>query len=223
MDLNRKYWNQQQKALQKALSHSGDHRKAIDLFLSQHAMVHSAEMAQSGSWSFEEEIWQDTDEVIIRRIPKNSEHSIAWIFWHIARIEDVTMNLLVAGYPQLLNEGNWLERMKVKICETGNGLDAQGIAALSASMDIDMLRDYRKAVGRRTREIVQRLQPDEMNQKVSPSRLKQVMDEGALAETMRGLIDYWGNLKIAGLLLMPPTRHNFIHLNEALRLKHKRR
>ncbi|MGE5220948.1 MAG: DinB family protein [Omnitrophica WOR_2 bacterium] len=233
MDPYRKFWNEQQKALQEALSRSGNHQKAIELFLSQHAMVHSVEMAssemapstmdRSRSWSFEEEIWRDTSEEAIRRIPKNSEQSIAWIFWHIARIEDVTMNLLVAGNPQLLNEGNWLERMKVEICETGNGLDAQGIEALSASIDIVMLRAYRTAVGRRTREIVQQLHPDEMNQKVASSRLKQVVDEGVLADTMLGLIDYWGSLKIAGLLLMPPTRHNFIHLNEALRLKHKRR
>jgi len=36
------------------------------------------------------------------------------------------------------------------------------------------------------------------------------------------VIDYWSGLTLAGLLLMPPTRHNFIHLNEALRLKQKR-
>jgi hypothetical protein len=48
------------------------------------------------------------------------------------------------------------------------------------------------------------------------------MDEGAVVEAAQGLIDYWGRRNIAGLLLMPATRHNFIHLNEALRIKHRR-
>jgi hypothetical protein len=48
-----------------------------------------------------------------------------------------------------------------------------------------------------------------------------VMDEGAVVEAARGLIDYLGNRTISGLLLMPPTRHNFIHLNEAERIKKK--
>ena len=44
----------------------------------------------------------------------------------------------------------------------------------------------------------------------------------AVLPTGNAVIDYWSGLTLAGLLLMPPTRHNFIHLNEALRLKQKR-
>ena len=48
------------------------------------------------------------------------------------------------------------------------------------------------------------------------------MTEGAVVEEARDLIDYWGKRTIAGLLLMPATRHNLVHLNEALRLKRRR-
>jgi hypothetical protein len=48
------------------------------------------------------------------------------------------------------------------------------------------------------------------------------MDEEAVVEAARGVVDYWGRLNIAGLLLMPPTRHCFVHLNESLRLKQRR-
>ena len=99
----RKTWNQQQKTLRAALTRSDDHQKAIELFLSQHAMLHAAAMSQSGLWSFADEIWRDLSEEAARRIPPNGEHSIAWIIWHLARIEDVTMNLLVAGSPQRLH------------------------------------------------------------------------------------------------------------------------
>ena len=223
MDPNRKFWNEQQQKLQRAFTHPEDHQKAIGLFLDHHAMVHSAKMSQTGLWSYEDEILEGLTEADIRSIPENEEHSIAWIIWHLARIEDVTMNMLVAGSPQLLNHENWLEKMKVTTHETGNALDATGIADLSAAIDIDALRNYRMAVGRRTRDIVKKVQPGGFKQKVQPARLEQVMAEGAVVQATHWLTDYWSKKTIAGLLLMPPTRHNFIHLNEAARLKQKLR
>jgi len=223
MDPNRKFWNEQQQKLQRALTHPDDHQKAIGLFLEHHAMVHSEKMSQTGLCSFEDEVLDGLTEADIRNIPENEEHSIAWVIWHITRIEDVTMNFLVAGSPQLLNQENWLEKMKVNSHETGNALDTAGIADLSATIDIGALRAYRISVGNRTREIVKKLQPDDFKQKVLRTRLEQVMKEGAVVEATRWLTDYWGKKTIAGLLLMPPTRHNFIHLNEAARLKLKLR
>jgi hypothetical protein len=221
IDPQRKQWNQQQQALQKALSPGGDPTRAVEIFLSQHAMLHSAHISQSGLFSFEDEIWQGLSEEAARCIPPKMDHSIVWIFWHLARIEDATMNLLVAGSPQLLLSQGWLERMKATARDTGNAMSPAEIAELSASIDIAALREYRSAVGGRTRQIVSQLQPHLLKQKVDPVWLQRVMDEGAVVEAARGLIDYWGNRTISGLLLMPPTRHNFIHLNEAERIKKK--
>jgi len=50
-----------------------------------------------------------------------------------------------------------------------------------------------------------------------------VRDEGAVVEAASAVLDYWSKRTIAGRLLMPPTRHCFLHLNEAQRLKHRRR
>lgn len=223
MDTNRKLWNEQQQKLQHALTHTGDHQKAIGLFLEHHAMVHSAMMSQTGLWSFEDEVTKGLTEADFRNIPAKEEHSIAWNIWHIARIEDVTMNMLIAGGPQLLNQDDWLEKMKINSHETGNALDAAGISALSTAIDIDALLSYRIAVGRRTCEIVEKLQPGDFKQKVRSDRLERVLREEAVEETTRWLTDYWSKKNIAGLLLMPPTRHNFVHLNEAARLKQKLR
>jgi hypothetical protein len=147
---------------------------------------------------------------------------VAWLIWHIARIEDVTMNVLVAGRAQIMHRDNWLARMKINLHHTGNIMSEAEVAHLSASISIEALRAYRLAVGRGTREIVRQLQPEEVTQKVNPLRLEQLMAEGAVAKEASGLIDYWGKRSIAGLLLMPATRHNPVHLNEASRLKRRR-
>ena len=223
MEINRKLLNEQQTELRRVMTGLNQHDKAIRLFLRQHAMLHSARMTDGETWSFEDEILNDMTEEQIRRIPMNCEHSVAWCIWHLARIEDVAMNLLVAGSPQVLNRENWLERIKVAVRDTGNAMDAEAVARLSAAIEIEALRAYRVAVGRRTREIVQQLEPGALKQRVDPLRVQRVWDEGAVVEGARGIVDYWSRRNIAGLLLMPATRHNLTHLNEALRLKKRRR
>lgn len=217
MEPNRNLWNQRQKEL-RGLLESGDHQAAVALFLEQHAAVHASAMAGSGSWSFADEVWEGHTEESARRIPEKGEHSLAWIVWHIARIEDVTMNVLAAGGPQILLRDGWLERLGITLRRTGNVMDREAVANLSAAIDLEQLRSYRMAVGRGTREIVRQLQPGELKQKVDPARLQRLSDEGAVVEEASGLLEYWGKRTIAGLLLMPATRHNFVHLNEARRL-----
>jgi hypothetical protein len=195
------------------------HDKAIQLFLNQHAMLHSKKMAQTVIWSFEDEVLNDMPEAQVRCIPLGREHSVAWLIWHMARCEDITMNLLVAGTPQTLHTGGWLKQMKITICDTGNAMDRTSLATFSKAIDLEALRNYRLAVGRRTREIVKQLLPAELKRKVESSRMQQVMREGAVLEAARGIADYWSKRNVAGLLLMPATRHNLIHLNEALQLK----
>jgi hypothetical protein len=94
-------------------------------------------------------------------------------------------------------------------------------ADLSTAIHPQALRAYRSEVGRRTREIVRLLSPEDLKRSVDSVRLQNVRDEGALLPEAEGLLEYWGNRNIAGLLLMPPTRHNFVHLNECLAIKKK--
>jgi hypothetical protein len=144
-----------------------------------------------------------------------------WVLWHLARIEDVTMNLLAAGSEQVLTSGDWASRLKTEYKETGNALDRKGIEELSRSIDTGELRAYRCAVGRRTREVVQALTTEDLGRKVDSRRLDRSVDEGAVVDSTRWLVEYWGKKTIGGLLLMPPTRHNFVHLNEAERIGKK--
>jgi hypothetical protein len=220
MDANRQQWNQGHQKLHRALA-ANDHQKAIDLFLAQHATIHSQKMSGAKGWSFEDEVFNGLIGEHFRCVPPGGEHSIAWIIFHIARIEDITMNMLVAGTHQLFVRDGWIKKLNTNITHSANSMDDRSVAALSAQMDVAALRAYRQAVGRRTREIVRKLKPEELKQKVDPARFQKVMDEGALLPEAIGILNYWSKRTIAGLLLMPPTRHNFLHLNEALRIKQK--
>lgn len=223
VNFHRKMWNTRQSELRLLLERGSQHTEAIALFLCQHATLHAAKVSRSDAWSFEDEVLDDLREEVWRRIPRNCEHSIVWCIWHLARIEDVTLNMLVAGTSQIASQEGWFERLKTVARDTGNAMDWEDMQQLSAAMDLAALRAYRMAVGRRTRTIVQGLQPEDLTKRVDKGRLQQILDEGAVLPQAIELIEYWGNRDIAGLLLMPPTRHNMVHLNEAYQLKNKRR
>ncbi len=222
MDTHHQLWNEQQKELREALLSFKDHERARALFLSQHAALHSAKVTPGVPWSFEDEVLDGMADAHIRRIPQGCDYSVAWHIWHLARIEDITMSVLLAGRPQLFVRGGWQERLKAPVVDTGNAMTKAEVAALSDALDLAALRDYRVAVGCETRDIVTATSVETLKQKIAPARLQQLLDEGAVVEAAHGIIDYWGRRKLAELLLMPPTRHNLVHLNEAARLKQRR-
>lgn len=222
LEANRKICQKQQKELRQKLLSAGEYQEACQLFFRQHAMLHSESMSRKGLFSLEDELFEDLSDESARRIPVGSEHSIVWNIWHIARIEDVTMNILVAGTQQVMDRADWQKEMKVEFYDTGNATKMENIKELSNSIDLSNLRAYRAAVGRRTREIVKDIQPQDLKIKVDPDRIEQLRASGAVVEEASELLDYWSKRNIAGLLLMPATRHNLVHLNEGLRLKEKK-
>ena len=130
---------------------------------------------------------------------------------------------LVAGRPQVWDEADWADKLHPTRPDTANVMTRDEALALTDSLDLAGLRAYRAAVGRRTRENVQNLQPGDLKQKVDPEHIALLRASGAVVEEADVIIQYWSKRTLAGLLLMPATRHNMVHLNEALRLKNKKR
>lgn len=218
LDQWRKLCLQQQTELRRLISNGSKHPQAIRLFLTQHALLHSVKMARTEAWSFEDAVLSGLTDDHLRRLPRGG-HSIAWLIWHIARCEDITLNVLIAGGSQVLHTRNWLKRLNITARDTGNAMNSAETAAFNRSIDIAALRAYRLAVGRRTRAIVKRLMPSQLRQRVDPARIQRVLEQGAVLPAAHGIADYWAARDFAGLLLMPATRHNLIHLNQALRVK----
>jgi hypothetical protein len=136
METYRKRWNQRQKDLRQLLEQRQPPAEAIDLFFTQHAELHSTKLGGNADWSFEDLIFDYLDEDGFRHIPPKQDHSIAWLVWHIARIEDVTMSMLVAGKPQLFIRDEWLGRLGIEWTHTGNAMTSDEIAKLSQMIDM---------------------------------------------------------------------------------------
>ena len=212
-------WNVDHKRLRNYLS-SGEHiQSAKDLFCYLHGVMHSGILLQGDSWSYADSIFNDLTETQLRLIPEKADHSLIWIIWHISRIEDITMNILVKGGDQVYLSQKWKTRLNSPIHHAGNLIQDDELRSMSNTIKTDQLLQYRLAVGRNTQEIVRDLSSGELSQKTHPDRLDRILEEKALHPEADVLVDYWSRKKIYQLLLMPPTRHLMVHLNEALALK----
>ena len=165
-------------------------------------------------------LWKDLPPNEYAVMPTPKDETIAWAVWHIARIEDLTMNLLVAGGPQVFGD-SWQERMHVSVRDTGNAMsDGEIMDFIKTIRTAELLR-YRDAVGMRSREIVRSLKPEDMRRKVSPESVSRILAEGGVTRQKDSvwLLDFWGKKDVAGILLMPLTRHQTLHLNDCFQWK----
>jgi hypothetical protein len=220
MDMRQRLLQQQPK-LWRLLHARGQWNEARPLFLRQHAMLHSAAVEPECEWSYKDAVLEGLTENQMRVQPGEGINSLAWLIWHMARTEDVTMNFLVAGRPQVLVDTNWLEQLKLTRRDIGTSMNDSEVADISARVHILALRAYRAAVGHRTREIVRNLQPAEAEERVDTTRIQALLSAGALVEGAYSLTEYWGGKRKTALLAMPATRHSLTHLNQARLVRKK--
>ncbi|MEN2766292.1 DinB family protein [Ornithinibacillus xuwenensis] len=225
MDMNeRRTWNDNHKKLKQILVRPEAHNEVIQLFLSHHLLLHASSISQTNYTTLEDKLLKGLHERLFRQYPvpnPDTNNSIAWHLWHIARIEDMTMNVLVSDRNQVLFSEDWLTKMNVPLTHSGNDMQEEEIADLSRNIDINSLLAYRAAVGRRTREIITSLKPGQFIMKINADRIRRLFEENAVMEKSKWLADYWSKKNIAGLILMPATRHNFLHLNKSIRIKER--
>jgi len=221
MEYTKKTWSQNQKILRNLLGKEATFKEAISLFMDQHARVHALDVSGIECFTFEDELWKDIDEISFRLGLNKKGRTVAYGIWHSTRIEDITMNLLVAEEEQVIDEYNWLNRINSSIYDTGNALDSTEIIEFSKTINMEALKDYRNFVGKKTRNIVNSFTYADLKRKVSKSGLEKIISLGAVVKDEKAswLVDFWGKKTVAGILLMPATRHLLVHINESMEAK----
>jgi hypothetical protein len=223
MDSHLKHWNDQHQLLRRLLLKDKAYQPALSIFLEHHAAVHAAKLHPGAHWSWHDEVLNGLTPEQMRYTPKGSPHSVAWRIWHMARIEDVTLNVLLTNGTQVFTSGKWIDKLEIDYTSVGNEMSDADIVKLSETINLKALFAYRLAVGKRTRMIVKRLNLDLLSRPPASDRVQRLVAERAVQPPALWLLDSWGGHPAANLLLMPATRHPFVHLNEIKRLLPKLR
>ena len=143
---NRKNWTQKQDLLRKTLSSKARFDEAIQLFLSQHAAVHSAAISGGENWSLHDEVLANLSEELIKRVPRPGQNSIAWLLWHITRIEDMTINTLSMNQAQVWNI-EWAAQLGYALPDCGASMDETDVADFSSRIIVGSLLDSALQLG----------------------------------------------------------------------------
>ena len=210
----RREWNKMHGLIRTILMKEKNYRKALPLLLEHHAAVHSALLG--GKWSYQDEELAPLTDAGWRSSPGGKQSAI-WKIWHATRVEDVTVNLLLAGSKQVFDSA-WRRKLGAACVDVGNDMPAEDLTRMNRSLNIKALLAYRLAVGRRTRSVLRKLKPDPLWEKPAPERIERIRKEKAVRPKAEWLLKFWGGNPYANLLLMPATRHPFVHLNEISRM-----
>jgi hypothetical protein len=215
-------WNPKQAALRESLPKSDRFDETIRLCLELHGLVHSGNVTIQKRPTPLDELFDGLTKEAFSVMPSPKDTTIAWNIWHITRIEDITANILINDGKQVLNN-TWLKKLKSSICDTGNAMTKNEIKNWSKFLNMEMLRRYRNEVGQRTQSILKNLTFPDLKQKMKLESVNRILAEGGVTSHKDSiwLLDFWGKKAVAGILLMPITCHQIIHLSGSMKLKQK--
>ena len=151
---------------------------ARDLFLQQHAAVHSVAVG-GNKMSMADRTFAGLSDAQMRVRPREDLNSLAWLMFHIARAEDVFLNALLAGRPHVFDDA-WSKRLGITRRDFGFGMTTAEVSDLTQQVDIGALREYRDAVGLRTRDIVGGFKPQDWQGAIEAPAVEHAAADGSL-------------------------------------------
>src|SRR5262249_1528980 len=92
------------------------------------------------------------------------------------------LNPVLSGHAQVLDDGGWLKRLGIARRDFGIGMSSAEVWDLTRQIDVGAVREYRDAVGRRTREIVEAFRPEDWQGEGPTERRQRAGVERAAAE-----------------------------------------
>jgi hypothetical protein len=187
---------------------------ASTLFLTQHAGMHGVAVRGRGRPTLADRTFGELTDAQMRLRPAPAANSLAWLLWHMARAEDLFVNTVLFARPQVLADG-WSARLEVAPVDIGTGMTAAEAAALADGVDLPALREYRDAVGRRTREIVAAMAPADWEGRVEAADVQRAVDAGGFGPNAGGLAAFFTGWPRAALLSSIAVLHPAQHLGEA--------
>ena len=214
-------WTTKQNNLKKLLSKEETFNDGIKLLLDMHSILHDKKVYNNKDDTIYNVLWDNlTNETC--KIITNKETSILWDIWHITRIEDIVANIIIGNTEEVLN-AEIQEKLNIKIRDTGNAMNKEEIELFNKNVNIKALNEYRIKVGKQTVKIIKGLTFSDMKRKPEKKQLDKIMKSGGLLEKEKSkwLLDFWGSKNILGLIMMPITRHQTLHLNDCFNIKER--
>jgi hypothetical protein len=141
-------------------------------------------------------------------------NSVVWLLWHLARSEDVAINTLLRGVPEVIDQEGWLARLGLVVRDIGTGMTDEEVRDVSARVDIPALQAYRAAVGAQTQAWLKTVDFATLDAPLDvAAQLAQAPP--ALRERAAWVATFWDGQPRVFFLTYTALGHNYWHLGEA--------
>ena len=112
---------------------------------------------------------EDLDLAQLHHQPGPGANTIAWLIWHLARVQDAQIAELVEE-PQVWESGDWSSRFGLEPDPSNHGYGHTEQEMLGVrSESVDALLAYLDAVDAKTQSALRELSPDDLDRIVDPN------------------------------------------------------
>lgn len=159
--------------------------------------------------------WKYVPEELMRQRPHARVNSIAWNLWHLTRVEDSAMNRFIVDRAQVFDDGGWMQRINVPWRHNGSEMIFAEVDELNERIDLQALHGYSNAVYQRTREIIDHLDPNILDETMKEERLRVILfDEGMAGPRAAGLLENYIGWSKGKCLMNLALTHPYQHVGE---------
>lgn len=153
-------------------------------------------------------------------MPLKTDDTIGFNLYHLQRIEDITSNTLVAGREQIFFARGYDKALNSPIITTANELPRDSLPEFSAKLDYEQLHKYIIEVHENTNRIIRETDFAASRLKISEERRNALIALNVVSteDSAFWLVDYWCKKTVAGLMLMPFSRHQLMHIDGSMRI-----
>jgi len=184
------------------------------MFLDQHAAMHSAAVGGNKMSASERTFTGLTDEQMRVR-PREDLNSLAWVMFHISRAEDIFVNTILGARTQLFDDESWAKRLAIARRDFGIGMTSAEVTELTRQIELGALREYRDAVGRRTRDVVGSFKSQDWEGTVGADAVQRAASEGAFGVRTEQIVKAFPGRPRSAMLSGIALFHSAGHLGEA--------
>lgn len=154
-----------------------------------------------------------TPEQMKERIDERG-NSIVWLMWHLARTEDLIVQTIFQGQPQLFESEAWGEKLGIDETLNGTGFGDEEVAEFTKAIDFSAADEYWQATAKASYRWLK---------SITEAQLDDIPDiDSRLAgappvlrgEANEGLWAFWRGRTTAFLFTGPIISHGYMHVGE---------
>jgi uncharacterized damage-inducible protein DinB len=144
----------------------------------------------------------------LHTVPDGESHSIAWVMWHGARVEDLIVQQIIKGEQMEWERGGWAARTGLPAQGFGTGQTTEEARAIHVG-DADAFLQYAGQVTKLTDELLDRLSDDGLEREVKVGQRTETVGQCITLHLITHLNGHRGEVNLLrGMMGLPPVLVN---------------